>query len=151
MTILIVAIVLVLLGLWYSGVYYNCSYFKNERLKSFIIMKELLNRRCELLSSLAVSIRRSDLGDLCEMALAESNIEKRVDLESEISAIFKELDYDNNIVMSEAIYNVEGQLKNSAESFNIATDNYNIAVSNFLIKMTAKVADMNPGQNIYIC
>lgn len=150
MTILIIAIVLVLLGLWYSGLYYNCGYFKSERLKMFVQLKELLNRRCDLMTDLGQSVKRPDLVELCEKALAEADIDKRIEIECEISAIFKEFDYDNNIVVSEALYSVEDKLRVGANSFNDATDRYNVAVSNGLIKMTARIADLAPAPSLYI-
>lgn len=150
MTILIIAIVLVLVGLWYSGLYYNCSYFKSERLRGFVQLKELLNRRCELLSILADRVERIDVKELCDSALSESNVDKRVQIENEISKVIKEFDSDINIVMDEALCRVEGELKDGAKEFNLATENYNKSVSRGMIRVTAKIAELLPGETLYI-
>ncbi len=150
MTILIVAIVLVLLGLWYSGLYYNCSYFKTERLKEFVLLKELLNRRCELLSILAERVESADVKGLCDCALSESDMDKRVQIENEISKVIKQFDNDLNIVMDEVLCRVEAELRDGVKQFNFATENYNKAVSRGLIRITAKIAELLPGEILYI-
>ncbi|MBE6334829.1 MAG: hypothetical protein E7071_08445 [Bacteroidales bacterium] len=150
MTVLIISIAVVFIGLWYSGLYYNCSYFKKERIKMFIQLKELLNRRCELLSILADGVERSDIKELCDSALSEADIDKRVQIENEISKVIKEFNSDNNIVMDETLCRVEGELKDVAKEFNLATENYNKSVSRGMIRVTAKIAELLPGETLYI-
>lgn len=150
MEILIVALGLVLISLWYAGLYYNCSYFKKEREKKFVILKELLNRRCELMASLAESCHNEELAKLCDEALSESDIENRIQLESKISKAFIEFDNDNSVVMGEALYRVQDSLIEPVKEFNVATDIYNKSVSNFLIRLTAKVANLLPGKTINV-
>ena len=145
MAILIITLIIVFIGLWYSGLYYNCSYFKKEREKKFIALKELLNKRCELLASVAESSCKEELAKLCEEALSESDIDKRIELEYQITKAFIELDGDNTIVMGEALYRAQDSLVEPVKEFNVATEIYNKAVSNFMIKHTAKIAELLPG------
>ena len=116
----------------------------------FIQLKELLNRRCELLSILADRVERSDIKELCDRALSEADIDKRVQIENEISKVIKEFNSDNNIVMDETLCRVEGELKDSAKEFNLATENYNKSVSRGMIRVTAKIAELLPGETLYI-
>ena len=101
MTVLIVSIVVVFIGLWYSGLYYNCSYFKRARAIKFVELKELLNERCELMTVWADGVGRTDIKELCDKALAESNIDVRVAIENQLTKAFIELQCDCSVVINQ--------------------------------------------------
>ena len=52
--------------------------------------------------------------------------------------------------MDEALCRVEGELKDGAKEFNLATENYNKSVSRGMIRVTAKIAELLPGETLYI-
>lgn len=148
MAILIITLIIVFIGLWYSGLYYNCSYFKKARAIEFVKLKELLNERCELMTVLADGIGRTDVKELCEKALAESNIESRVAIENLLTKAFVELQSQEGIVVEEALSLVEAQLKDMVKSYNECTDTYNRVVANFLIRVTARIAELSPAEKL---
>ena len=149
MTVLIVAIVIVVVGLWYSGLYYNCSYFKKARAIKFVELKELLNRRCELMILLADGVDRTDIKELCDKALAESNIESRVTIENQLTKAFVELQSLEGVVIEDELSLVEAQLKDRVKSFNEFTDIYNRVVANILIRVTARIAELSPAEKLH--
>ena len=149
MTVLIVSIVVVFIGLWYSGLYYNCSYFKRARAIKFVELKELLNERCELMTVWADGVGRTDIKELCDKALAESNIDVRVAIENQLTKAFIELQCDCSVVINQDLCMVQAKLKDRVKSFNESTDIYNRVVANFLIRVTARIAELSPVEKLH--
>lgn len=166
MTVVIIALVVVLVALWYAGLYYRCAGYREERTKQFDTLKSVMDSRGELIKNMIVvcgdklpdcKAEGNRIGELVEKSIATTKIDERLTIEKELSGLIKRyisaVQMDSGLSknqdiqdISDSIHDVERYLSGCKEEFDKITEYYNYSVNNFLIRITAKVTDLYPAQ-----